>query len=65
MVAILLNIGDVLQIQGYAEFMSILFEGRFVSITADTFRFVVYFVGTVAVATAIFNYSKWTTRNDA
>lgn len=64
MVAILLNIGDVLQIEGYAELMSIPFEGHFVSVTADTVRFVVYLVGTVAVATAIFKYSKWTTSND-
>ncbi len=65
LVAILLNIGDALQITGYAELMNTPFEGQPASIAADTVRFVVYAVGTAAVATAIFKYSEWTNTKES
>ena len=64
MVAVLLTIGDSLQIQGYSELSKIPFGGYFASLTADIVRFIVYVVGTVAVATSIFQYSHWTNKND-
>ena len=58
-VAVLLTIGDIMQIYSYARQLSIPLGGIGPSGTSDIIRLVVYVVGTVSVATAIFRYSKW------
>jgi len=64
LMAVLLTVGDVLQIQGYAKQLIIPFEGRAPSMASDIIRLFVFLGGTVAVATAIFRYSDWTRRKD-
>ena len=58
-VAILLTIGDVMQIQSYAEQLADPLGGRSPSAASDVIRLSVYVVGTDSVAITVFRYQHW------
>ena len=67
LIAVLLTIGDVLQI---AEFTAQIdssgdIAGAVPNSLAMILRFIVYLMGTIAISIAIFRYHSWTSPNEA
>ena len=58
-IAILLTIGDVMQIYGYAEQLVKPLKGMGPSGVSDVIRLLVYIVGTVSVSITVFRYQHW------
>lgn len=58
-VAVLLMLGDLMQIGAYAKELNIAVGGVALSATSDYVRLLVYVVGSVSVSVAIFKYETW------
>jgi len=58
-VAVLLTVGDIMQINGYAAESSVPLGGIEFSATSDLIRFAVYIIGSASVAVLIFKYESW------
>lgn len=63
MSAILLTIGDIMQIFQYSEQLNAPLAGIELSATSDVIRFLIYVFGTLSVSIAIFRYARWTAGN--
>ena len=58
-VAVLLMVGDLMQIGAYAQKMNFEIGGKALSAASDYIRLLVYIVGSVSVSVAIFRYEIW------
>lgn len=58
-VAVLLMLGDLMQIGAYAEEMKFPIGGMAFSAASDYIRLLIYIVGSVSVSVAIFRYEVW------
>ena len=58
--AILLTLGDMMQIFQYAEQLKTPLAGIELGATSDVIRFLIYLIGTLSISTAIFRYERWT-----
>ena len=58
-VAVLLMLGDIMQIYKYAEESNFTMGGIALSATSDYIRLLVYVIGSASVSIAIFKYETW------
>ena len=58
-VAVLLMLGDIMQIYKYAEESNFAMGGIALSATSDYIRLLVYVIGSASVSIAIFKYETW------
>jgi hypothetical protein len=58
-VAVLLMLGDLMQIGAYAQDLEFAIGGKVFSAASDYIRLLIYIVGSASVSVAIFRYEVW------